>query len=91
MNVICNLGLGLLMIVIGIIVFDWGRIWYHARRHGYIKKDGDYGDPPWRWEQSYLGYKVWTWVVRVFTWFVAVWHVVLSFSWFTDFLFEVTT
>lgn len=90
MDVVVNLGIGLLMLVIAFIVWDWSRIWWRARRHGYITVDGKYNDPPWRWQKSYLAYKLWTWVVRVFTWLIALWHLYLSFSWFTDFAFAMS-
>lgn len=91
MDIVVNLGIGLLMLVIAVIVWDWGRIWWHSRHYGYIKADRQYrGETPYRWERAYLAYKTWTWVVRVFTWVLALWHLYLSFSWFMDFAFAVS-
>lgn len=94
MNIIYSLLLGFLMIAIAVIVFDWGRIWWHLRHHGYIAADRTYPEypkPPMKWGLSFLGYKTWTWVVRVFTWLAALWHIMLALSWFSDVLFELTT
>lgn len=86
--------LGLLMFFIALIVFDWGRIWWFARRHGYIKMQGarlgGTSDPPWRWEASYLGYKIWTWFVRVLTWVIAAWHVSIGLCWLVDLCFALS-
>lgn len=91
MNILCNLMLGFLMLAIALIVYDYGRIWWLARRHGYILADRNYRDPPWRWQKSYYGYKTWTWVVRIFIWLAVCWHLVLAYSWFSDALFGVAT
>lgn len=91
MDFLHDFAFGVLMLFISFIMFDWGRIWWHARRHGYIKLRGAYGDPPWRWEQAYLGYKIWTWFVRALTWVLTVWHLSIAASWFVEIAFALTT
>lgn len=94
MDFLHDFGLGLLMLFVALVIYDWGRIWWYSRRHGYIKitdtKVGDYNDPPWRWEQAYLGYKLWTWFIRVLTWVLAAWHVGIAVCWFVELAFAVS-
>ena len=88
-------GFALLMLFVGFIVWDWGRVWYQERRYGKIfhRLNGAYvlATELSRWEHSYLGYKVWTWVVFVSTWFIAVWHAWLAALWLADAWFWIYT
>lgn len=94
MDFLHDLGCGLLMFFVAFMVFDWGRIWWYARRHGVIRyaRDGELHPSavPWRWEGEYLGYKVWTWLVRVAAWAIALWHLVLGLLWFVELAFAVS-
>jgi hypothetical protein len=90
MDFLHDLGCGLLMLFVGFIVFDWGRIWWHARRHGYISLDlTAYSKVATRWEHEYLGYKVWTWLVRIATVIISVWHLTLGTLWLAKLTVEV--
>lgn len=93
MDFLHDFTLGALMLFVGFIVFDWGRIWWYARRNGVIKYTRAFElSPtvePWRWEHEYLGYKIWTWVIRVATWLIALWHVSIAVCWFLELLLAV--
>lgn len=93
MDFLHDFTLGALMLFVGFIVFDWGRIWWYARRHGVIKFEGsgklDKSGHPWRWEREYLWYKVWTWFIRVATWVIALWHATIALCWFLELLLAV--
>lgn len=95
MDFLHDLALAALMLFVGFIVFDWGRIWWYARRHGVIRygRHGSLGGElgptvPWRWEQSYLGYKLWTWLIRVATWFISAWHLILGICWVLELILD---
>lgn len=90
MDLLHDFMLGLLMLFVALIVYDWGRIWWLSRQHGYINVGGEYSSPPWRWEHAYLGYKIWTWFIRVLTWAVAAWHVSIAVCWFVELWFAVS-
>lgn len=93
MDFLHDFALGCLMMFVGFIVFDWGRIWWYARRHGVIRYDhGGELSPaavPYRWEREYLGYKIWTWFIRVATWLIALWHFAIALCWFAELLLAV--
>ncbi len=90
MDFLHDLALAALMLFVGFVVFDWGRIWWYARRHGYIKLPTHVNElvRPTRWEQSYLGYKLWTWFIRILTWFIAAWHCILGLCWVLELLLD---
>jgi hypothetical protein len=73
--------IGLIFFFVAFVVLDWSRIWWHSRRHGYIKKDGVYVNPPWRWENSYMGYKVWTGFIFLLGFVVGLWHIFTGAWW----------
>lgn len=94
MDFLHDFALGALMLFVGFIVFDWGRIWWYARRHGVIRyhRNGKLYDLPasWSWANEYLGYKVWTWFIRIATWLIALWHVSIAVCWFVELAFAVS-
>lgn len=92
MDFLKDFSCGLLMLFIAFMVFDWGRIWWYARRHGYIKLPTHVNElaRPTRWEREYLGYKIWTWTIRVMAWIIAAWHLCLALLWFIDLAFAVS-
>lgn len=86
LDLLHDLGLSVIFAVMAFIAFDWSRIWWFARRHGYIQVDrrAPTYNHHHRWDTSYLGYKVWTWVVRLAAWLVSIWHLALSICWFVQ-------
>lgn len=79
LDLLHDLGLGLLFIFIAFALFDWSRIWWYARRHGIIRFGKERNiQEPYRWQREYLGYKVWTWLVRVVAWLASLWQLILG-------------
>lgn len=86
MDFLHDFALSCLMLFVGFMVFDWSRIWWHYRRFGVIivPRNLYSGHAPTRWDASYLGYKVWTWVVYLAAALISLWHVVLGLLWLVE-------
>lgn len=86
----------LVMALIALVLYDWQRIWNSARRNGVIVSRDKQGAsirvdlashlPEHRWWREYLGYKLWTWIVRVLVLGLAIWHMALALAKFCEFV-----
>lgn len=84
----------LLMLVMAFIVFDWGRGWWLKRRYEELTvkvNGGTLRTGTDSWSNSYAGYKLGVWLVRVGTWLLTAWHLWLAVLWFVDLWFSVVT
>lgn len=94
MDFLHDFALGVLMLFVAFMVFDWSRIWWYARRHGIIKYNGrgdlDHSAHPYRWSSEYLLYRIWTWVIRVAAWLICLWHLALAVCWFIELAFTLS-
>lgn len=85
MDFLHDFALGALMLFVAFICYDWAHKWYRQRRFGNWASSATIDGPIWL--NSYLGYKVWTWFVRVLAWLIALWHVCLAVLWFVELAF----
>lgn len=80
---------GLALAFTSFVMFDWARIWWYARRHGYIMK----GYPPGMenvWRNAYPAYKAWSVFIAVAALAVASLHLLWSVTWLFDLVVAVS-
>lgn len=78
---------GVAMLIVAFVCYDWANSWWRHRRYGEGRLVQRFAVGH-EWSE-YLGYKIWTWFVRVLVWVIAFWNLVLAALWFIDLFFVV--
>lgn len=89
-----NLSFAFLFFFMAYAVFEWSRIWWWQRRYGMMRVSlgsARLQTTLSRWENSYLGFKIWTWVASIFGVLVALWQFTMGALLVMDAIFEVVT
>lgn len=58
---------------VAVVLWDWSRYWWYARINGFVHynlaQEMSTGN---RWRHAYLDYKIWSWIVRLAAWALAI-------------------